>query len=215
MSLISSQVSADSVSDLKERECEPSNFARLIHTANASLPSIGRTFPVMATSAPSNPLQQTLFAEGSPASLSALPVPGSDTAKRMTTTSGLKCCALFANVGLLGSLVKMLLESNQWHSDKWYLTWRGADTKSRRRLKFRLVPSDTIIGGRASGFLHTPTRAANMAAPSMQKHKCCRGLEMNPEEWERRMGFPPDWTDLEPLGTPSCPKSQKSSGEPS
>jgi hypothetical protein len=43
----------------------------------------------------------------------------------------------------------------------------------------------------------------------MQKWPGCRDVEMTPEAWERRMGFPAGWTDVAwPLSaTPSYPTS--------
>jgi hypothetical protein len=72
-------------------------------------------------------------------------------------------------------------------------------------LKFRLVPLDKTTGGRASGFAATPTATANQLAPSMQKHPGCRLIaDLKPETLERRMGFPPGWTDIgsDPLEMP-------------
>ena len=82
--------------------------------------------------------QLTLFREGSHASL--LVQPGSDEARRMTVTSGLKCCELSRSSGPLGSLVKMLLGSSTWRSTRCYLTWKASATPAKRLL-FRLVPS--------------------------------------------------------------------------
>lgn len=82
--------------------------------------------------------QLTLFREDSHASRSALP--GSEEARRMTVTSGLKCLELYRNSGPLGSLVKMLLGSSIWRSTKCTLTWKTKVTPSKRLL-FRLVPS--------------------------------------------------------------------------
>jgi hypothetical protein len=216
MFLTFSAASAVSVSDLSEPGCEPSRSAKSIRSAAPFSENIGRQSPATTTLELSEPQTcgQMSFAEGFLASHSAQPAPGGAAASAMTVSSGRKCCALFRNASPLGSLVRMLLELNRWHSDKWFLTWKAQDTKSRRRLKFRLVPSDTITGGRASGFSHTPTCAVNMGAPSMQKHLCCRGLLMTPEEWERRMGFPIGWTAVEwkPSATLSFRRSPKSSG---
>ena len=82
--------------------------------------------------------QLTLFQADSPASRSALP--GSEEARRMTVTSGLRCLELYRNSGPLGSLVRMLLGSSIWHSTRCYLTWRVSATPARRLL-FRLAPS--------------------------------------------------------------------------
>lgn len=79
--------------------------------------------------------QLTLFAEDFPAS--RFPLPGSDEARQMTVTSGLKCCGLLMNSDLLSSLVKMFLVSSQWHSTRCLMTWKPAVTK-RGRLLFRL-----------------------------------------------------------------------------
>lgn len=91
--------------------------------------------------------QMSMFsAEASldPASRSALP--GSEEARRMTVTSGLKCLELYQNSGPLGSLVRMLLGSSIWRSTRCALTWKTKDTPSRRLL-FRLVPSTRRTGG--------------------------------------------------------------------
>ena len=87
--------------------------------------------------------QLTLFQEDSPASRSALP--GSEEARKMTVTSGLKCLELYRNSGPLGSLVRTLLGSSIWRSTRCALTWKTKDTPSRRLL-FRLVPSTRRTG---------------------------------------------------------------------
>lgn len=60
--------------------------------------------------------------------------------------------------------------------------------------------------GNDSGFLHTPTTAANYCAPSMQKWPNCREYRRvfgraDPINHEWMMGWPPGWTDLKPLET--------------
>ena len=82
--------------------------------------------------------QLTLFQGGSPVNLSVLP--GSEEARKMTVTSGLKCLELYRNSGPLGLLVRMLLGSSIWRSTKCTLTWKTKVTPSKRLL-FRLVPS--------------------------------------------------------------------------
>jgi hypothetical protein len=95
----------------------------------------------------------------------------------------------------------------------WFLTWKRTVIKSRLRWKFRLAPSDLITGGRASGFSATPTETANQGCPSMQKWPWCRNLEMTPEAWEHRMGYPEGWTRVEwpRSGTPSSRRSRNGS----
>lgn len=81
--------------------------------------------------------QLTLFPAGSPAS--HLVLPGSDEARKMTATSGRKCCELCKSSSPLGSLVRTLLASSIWGSTKRYLIWKPQATK-HGRLYFQLVP---------------------------------------------------------------------------
>ena len=67
--------------------------------------------------------QLTLFPAASPVSRSVLP--GSEEARRMTVTSGLKCLELYQNSGPLGSLVRMLLGSSIWRSTRCNLENEG------------------------------------------------------------------------------------------
>lgn len=137
-----------------------------------------------------------------------------DEARLMTATSGLRCAALLTRPGLASSWARTCLTWTGWHSMRWFLTWKVSATKSRHRLKFRLVPSDSIIGGRASGFSHTPTATANQSCPSMQKWPGCRTAVVTPQNWERQMGFPDGWTDIASRhsATRSAFRSSKPSG---
>ena len=87
--------------------------------------------------------QLTLFPGDSPAS--RFPSPGSEEARRMTVTSGLKCLELYRSSGPLGSLVRMLLGSSIWRSTRCTLTWKTKVTPCKRLL-FRLVPSTPRTG---------------------------------------------------------------------
>ena len=71
------------------------------------------------------------------ASRSALP--GSNEAKMMTVSSGLKCLEWCQSCGPLGCLEKMLVGSSLWHSTRCSLTWKVLNTKQGRSF-FRLVP---------------------------------------------------------------------------
>jgi len=214
MSSTFSAASAASRSGSSVPACKPSPSARSIPIAGASCNGTG---PVSQSGPISEACAQLTFL---PLISSAADFPVSrsralrEVATEATVTSGQKCAELFRNAGPLGSFVRMLLTSTDWQSAKWWLIWKGSDTKSRHRLKFRLVPSDTITSARASGLLATPTATANQAAPSMAKHPGCSGIDLSPETIERRMGYPPGWTVCEPSATPSCPKSPKSSAEP-
>ena len=60
--------------------------------------------------------------------------------------------------------------------------------------------------GKDTGFVHTPTGAANYSAPSMQKHPNCREFvkvfgRPTPEIHEWLMDWPIGWTELSPLET--------------
>ena len=82
--------------------------------------------------------QLMLFQEDFHASLSALP--GSEKARKMTVTSGRKCCELYRKSGPLGLLVKMCLESSIWRSTRCYLTWKASATPAKHLL-FQLAAS--------------------------------------------------------------------------
>ena len=87
--------------------------------------------------------QLTLFRADSP--VSRFPLPGSDEARRMTVTSGLKCLELSRISGPLGLLARTLLGSSIWRSTRCALTWKARITPSKRLL-FRLVPSTPRTG---------------------------------------------------------------------
>lgn len=159
--------------------------------------SIGHESEDLATftNAPTCPPLMSLRA-AFPVSHSVLHRTDADAAQTMLAGSGRRCAELYMNPSRLGCLVRMLLVSTDLDLSRWLLKWRPMGTKSHRRLAFQLVPLDEITGGCASGFSHTPTRAANQGAKSMQKHKCCRGLTMTPQALEERMGYPANWTEL-------------------
>ena len=122
--------------------------------------------------------QLTLFQEDSPASRSALP--GSEEARKMTVTSGLKCLELYQNYGPLGLLVKMLLESSIWRSTRCTLTWKTKVTPSKRLL-FRLAPSTLhTVGIDAPLWLGTPTAGTGTHGRS---EKWRKGKTPNPQEY--------------------------------
>lgn len=100
--------------------------------------------------------QLTLFPEASLDPASRSPSPGSDEARRMTVTSGLKCLELYRSSGPLGLLVRTLLGSSTWRSTRCALTWKTKVTPSRRLL-FRLVPSTPRTGGTDARLLPTVT----------------------------------------------------------
>src|SRR3989337_4083565 len=121
-----------------------------------SLQSIGLTSPNIETSAELAYItskQLILFAGGFHASLSAQQ--GSEKARKMTVTSGLKCCELYQNFSPVGLLARMLLASSVWGSMIVYLTWKVKVTKSRHLL-FQLAPLMPRTEETGFGLWHTP-----------------------------------------------------------
>jgi len=95
---------------------------------------------------------QLFLLGASPASLSLLP--GQKQARRMTVTSGHRCCELLRKQSLVGYLQRMCLESSTWHSTRCYLTWKAKVTP-QGRLLFQLVASMPRTEGIESGLLLT------------------------------------------------------------
>lgn len=93
--------------------------------------------------------------------------PGSAEARKMTVTSGLKCCELYRKSGQLGLLVRMLLESSIWRSTRCYLTWKASGTPAKRLL-FRLVPSMPRTEGTVLPLWPTPAARDCKGANSME-----------------------------------------------
>jgi len=110
--------------------------------------------------------QLTLFAVDFLASLTVLL--GSERARQMTATSGLKCIASFGNSNRLSSLLKTCLASRAPFSTRVYLTWKvkdtgtigidGEGTESRRWL-FQLARLMPRMSGIDSSLWPTLTRA--------------------------------------------------------
>jgi hypothetical protein len=160
--------------------------------------------------------QLTLFPEASHASL--LVLPGSEKAIKMTVFSGLRCLELYRKCSLLGLLVKTLLGSSIWHSNKCALTWKIKIMKSNRLL-FQLAASGLYT--KEKEYLLWPTvRAAETGdyqyahgdhakkvmtltgAVKMYENHPFKNLndqiggQLNPMWVEWLMGFPIGWTDL-------------------
>ena len=101
--------------------------------------------------------QLTFLAEGSHASRSVLP--GSDKAREMTVTSGLKCLESYGRSDPLGCLVRMCLASSIWHSTRCYLTWKTKATP-HKRLLFQLAVSMPRTNENGYVFWPTPSTGA-------------------------------------------------------
>ncbi len=87
--------------------------------------------------------------------------PGSDKARMMTVTSGLKCSESYMNSGPLGCLVRMCLGSSIWHSTRCFLTWKQKGTKSRHSI-FQLAVSMPRTEDTESLFWPTPSTGAGL-----------------------------------------------------
>jgi len=111
----------------------------------------------------------------SPASRSV--VPGSDKARKMTVSSGLKCSALLRSSNHLGLLEKTCLGSSQWHSTIVLLAWKISATPAGRSI-FQLVPSVPFIEEQESSLLPTVT-TQEVEPPEMELSENGRRLTKN------------------------------------
>lgn len=110
-------------------------------------------------------LPLTSSVEDSRASL--FPSPGSERARAMTVSSGLRCSKLSRLSGPLGYLERMCLASSRWASTVCFLTWKDSATPSGRLL-FRLVRWTHRIDG--TGFGLWPTAVAHDIHMRTTKH---------------------------------------------
>ena len=92
--------------------------------------------------------------------------------KKIRDTSGQKCLDLSKNVGQLGLLEKMLVDTLNSVSTQYYRTWRVKDTP-QGHLVFQLVASVPTTKENASGLWPTPTAmtGGQGIAPSHKKGK--------------------------------------------
>ena len=146
--------------------------------------------------------------------------PGSEEARKMTVTSGRKCCELYRKSGPIGLLVKTLLVSSAWRSTRCFLTWKTSATPARRLL-FRLVPSTprteetgsqllpTIRASDSKGCGKFGSKSANhglkkkyLTGTVISLYQIGHGGILNPTWAEWFMGFPIGWTELNASGTP-------------
>ena len=171
--------------------------------------------------------QLTLFQEDSHVSRS--PLPGTEEARKMTVTSGLKCAESYPNSDPLGSLVRMCLASSIWHSTRCLLTWKTSATPGKRLL-FRLAVSMPRTKESGSLLWPTPSTGAALCAGTgnfktlqkMQEKGLIseeerrqlsqgNGGKTNPELLEWLMGYERAFTQLIPTtavsnykGAPTC-----------
>lgn len=145
---------------------------------------------------------------------------GSIGARKMTATSGRKCSVLLKKQDPLGWLLKMLLESSQWHSTRCFLNWQACGTPAGFAY-FQLVPSTPRTDGTEFGSL-LPTPAARdykgarkpetmaktgrnaetNSLPDLVEWKDGTNSRLSPQFAEEMMGYPIGFSALKPLETP-------------
>lgn len=91
------------------------------------------------------------------------------------------------------------------------MIWKSRVTRSGRRF-CRLALLGSITNGSGGiGLRATPTATANQSCPSMRKWAGCRGLQVTPAEWCRRMTYPIAWLSFGVLAMRSYRSSRRSS----
>lgn len=113
-----------------------------------------------------------------------LVLPGSKEARKMTATSGQRCCELYERQGLIGSLQKTLLATLDWGSTKCFLTWRVRHTPQGASL-FQLVPSmpptEEIESGSSPEIWATPRTSDGTGGPRPLDERSRRISRTNPD----------------------------------
>ena len=162
--------------------------------------------------------QLTLFQGDSRASRSLRP--GSEEARKMTVTSGRKCCELYRKSDPLGSLGKTYLDLFEMHLMKSLKVLKRMDTKRGHTLS-RLVKSERSLREKESLLWPRPTTGAPLCGGTYNFQQMMRlqragiiteeerrnltqgnGGKSNPGLMEWLMGFPLGWTDLNASETP-------------
>ena len=153
LTLISSAELGDSPSPQKQLDGERLSSAKKRHTAKEYLESIGpksQSSQMSGSSMEHCTGELPFSAEDSRASASA--VAGSKEARKMTVTSGQKCCGLLKRQDPVSSWQRMLLESSTWHSTRCFLTWKAKGTP-QGRLYFQLAVSMPSTSDQGYGLL--------------------------------------------------------------
>lgn len=141
--------------------------------------------------------------------------PGSEEARKMTVTSGLKCLELYRKSGPVGSLVRMLLDLFELRLMKFFPGFKKADMKRGRTVsklgmsadcsevkESLLWPRPTtgapLCGGTGNFKQMQKLREAGVITEEERRNLTCgSGGNSNPALMEWLMGFPIGWTDLD------------------
>ena len=181
------------------------------NTASESSPSIGRACRSMTTLENSGgAIDKRLSLHRADFLASHLAQAAKEWPEKITATSGRNISGLSANLGHVGLLAKMLLESSIWHSTECLPTWTTSATP-RGRLIYRLLPAGLPTNGVEFSLLPTPQASDNRnrgsvgRSPSMKK-RLANGKQVMlsmlfdgapcPQCVERIMGFPTGWSVL-------------------
>ena len=117
----------------------------------------------------------TSSAEASP--VNPTQAQASDLEKKMTATSGQRCCDAFERFPRVGSWARMfsalLIGQEGWSSTKCRLTWKLKGTRFSR-MYFQLVPSTLPTEGTESGLLLTPTSVMTDEPPEKMRERAER-----------------------------------------
>ena len=106
--------------------------------------------------------------------------PGSEEAKKMTATSGLKYSALLKQKDPLGAFSRMFMVTLPWASTKCLLTWKPKATPAGRLL-FQLAVSMPRTEETDSGLWATPRTTDGTGGPNKLDEKGRRISQTNPD----------------------------------
>jgi hypothetical protein len=161
-------------------------------------------------------------AAGFPAKTSAAQVQASEVASLVLAAAcGLNSSASFESFTRLGSWSKTSPAARMNGLTASSQDWQARAMRAYRSRLRRLMSERSTGERECSSLLPTLTRKANLLAPYMQRWPAHRRLVermraggvLSPTWCEWLMGFPEDWTALEPESqhsvTPSCRSAQK------
>ncbi len=114
-------------------------------------------FPTVTSSQPDTPASHSVS-------------PGSDAARKMTATSGLKYEPLFKQSDPLGAFSRTFMVTSGWDSTKCYLTWKPLTTPHKRSL-YQLAVSTRLTDEIASGLWATPNTMDHLPQRSKESTK--------------------------------------------
>ena len=116
-----------------------------------------------------------------------------DLEKKMTATSGQRCCDAFERFSHVGSWAKtfsaLLIGMEGWYSKRCKLTWKLKGTKSNR-MYFQLQASTLHTEGIESGLLLTPTSVMTDEPPEKMRERAERNGYKNGTQYGEMLPTP-------------------------